>query len=81
MPNSAAIRSAVAAATTSRPVAVISASVPRPSSGLGLRTTWPCFSSRSMVLVTLVGCTISRSPISRIGSAPSRLKLSSTRAS
>jgi hypothetical protein len=41
----------------------------------------PCASSRSIVLVTLVGCTMSRSPITRSGSAPARLNDSSTRAS
>jgi hypothetical protein len=34
-----------------------------------------------MMFVTLVGCTISRSPITRSGRAPRRLKFSSTRAS
>src|SRR5436305_2072046 len=36
----------------------------------------PCSSSRSMVLVTLVGWTISRSPITRSGSEPRRLGVS-----
>jgi photosystem II stability/assembly factor-like uncharacterized protein len=79
--KSAAIRSAVARPATSRPAGVISASVPRPSAGLGLRTTKPCASSRLMMLVTLVGCTISRCPTSRSGSAPSLLNWSSTSAS
>ena len=55
--------------------------LPRPSRGFGRRTTRPRRSSRSMVLVALVGCTISRWPITRIGSAPRRLKVSSTSAS
>ena len=46
-----------------------------------MRVTSPCCSSRSIVLVTLVGCTMSRSPMIRIGSSPSRLKLSRTSAS
>ena len=81
MPNSASIRSLVATRTASRPPSVISASRPRPSTGFGSRTTIPCASSRSIVLVTLVGCTMSRSPITRSGSAPARLNDSSTRAS
>jgi hypothetical protein len=48
---------------------------------LGLRITMPGASSRSIVLVTEVGWTISRSPITRNGSLPSRLNDSSTRAS
>src|SRR5215472_1518233 len=81
IPNRAAIRSAVERVTTSRPPGVISASVPRPSRGLGRRRTRPSRSSRSTVLVTLVGCTMSRSPITRSGSAPVRLNASSTSAS
>jgi hypothetical protein len=41
----------------------------------------PCASSRSIVFVTLVGCTMSRSPMTRSGSAPARLNDSSTSAS
>src|SRR6516162_6127601 len=81
IPNRAAIRSAVERVTTSRPLGVISASVPLPSRGLGRRRTRPSRSSRSTVLVTLVGCTMSRSPITRSGSAPVRLNASSTSAS
>jgi len=81
IPNSAAIRSRVAARTASRPRSVISASRPRPSSGFGRRITMPCASSRSIVFVTLVGCTMSRSPMTRSGSEPARLNDSSTSAS
>ena len=81
MPNSAVIRSRVATRTASLPRSVISASRPRPSSGFGRRTTMPCASSRSMVLVTDVGCTMSRSPMTLSGSAPARLNDSRTSAS
>ena len=68
--------------TASRPRSVISA---QPAAAVlrdsGLRITMPCASSRSIVFVTLVGCTMSRSPITRSGSAPSRLNDSSTSAS
>ncbi|CAM5460510.1 hypothetical protein SVIOM74S_03869 [Streptomyces violarus] len=43
--------------------------------------TRPDFTSRSTVLVTEVGCTISRSPILDIGSSPALEKVSSTSAS
>ena len=62
---------------------------PRPSrpASPGRRPGWACAStrpwasSRLTMLVTLVGWTISRSPISRNGSAPSRLNRSRTSAS
>src|SRR4029077_5273614 len=73
--------SRVARSTTSRPASVISARRPRPSEGFGLRITSCWRSRRSMVLVTLVGCTISRAPITPSGSAPRRLKVSRTSAS
>jgi hypothetical protein len=41
----------------------------------------PCASNRSIVFVTLVGCTMSRSPITRSGRAPARLNDSKTSAS
>nr|WP_239156846.1 hypothetical protein [Actinocatenispora thailandica] len=80
-PNPAAISSSVASAATRRPGPVIAASTPRPSVGLRRRVTRPCPTSRSTMFVALVGCTINRSPITRIGSSPSRLKDSSTSAS
>lgn len=57
------------------------ASVPRPSLGLGRLATSPDLTSRSTVLVTDVGCTISRSPILDIGSSPDLEKVSRTSAS
>src|SRR3954447_7732187 len=57
------------------------ASVPRPSLGLGRLATRPDLTSRSTVLVTDVGCTMSRSPIFDIASSPSLEKVSSTSAS
>ena len=64
-----------------RPSSVITASVPRPSRGLGSRRTSPAASSRSMTLVTDVAWTCSRSPILDSGKAPFLAKESRTSAS
>jgi hypothetical protein len=45
---------------------------------LASRSTSPAATSRVIALVTLVGCTISRLPMTLSGSAPVRLKCSST---
>ena len=80
-PKPPSTRSRVARSITSRPDGVIAARVPRPSAGLGLRSTSPCAARRWMMLVALVGWTMSRSPTLLIGRRPSRLKASSTSAS
>jgi hypothetical protein len=78
MPKSRSVSAAVASSTTRRPSSVIAASTPRPSAGLGRRVTYPAATRRSIALVTLVGCTINRLPITLSGSSPRRLKVSST---
>src|SRR5665647_2685432 len=76
--NPVSSRSLVAASMTSRPRVVIDASIPRPSSGLGVRSTRPWAAKRWMMLVTLVGGTISRRPILLIGRRPWRLMVHPT---
>ena len=80
-PKSTAVTDAVAAAHSSRPASVISTSVVRPSVGCGRRTTRPEPWRRSTMLVIDVGCSCSRSPMIRIGSAPDRENRRSTSAS
>ena len=80
-PKSTSVTAFVASSSTARPPSVISTSVARRSVGCGTRRTSPSACSRSTMLVTLVGCSCSRSPITRMGSRPWREKLSSTSAS
>ena len=81
MPKPVALTASVALSTMRRPSSVISASLVRRSVGWATRPTRPWCSSRSTMLVTLVGWSISRSPILPRGSAPWRLNASSTSAS
>ena len=68
------VTASVAFSSRARPASVISTSVARRSVGWGTRRTRPSACSRSTMLVTLVGCSCSRSPITRIGSRPLREK-------
>ena len=62
--------SSVALRARRRPGAVRAAKVPRPSWGLGCRSTRPCASSRSTAFVTLAALTCSRSPMMPKGRCP-----------
>ena len=77
----AAVTASVVAANSSRPDSVSCTRVVRRSLGCGSRRASPSSSSRSTMLVMDVGCSCSRSPISRIGSEPRRENDSSTSAS
>ena len=76
-----AVTESVAFSRNAEPASVISTNVARRSVGCGIRRTSPSAWSRSTMLVTLVGCSCSRSPIMRIGSLPLRANVSSTSAS